>query len=135
MTRTVVPPPPGESEGGDDFPTALVKYVPAETLAFFVPAAAGIGRDRSALLILVVVVGAIGTLGYLWLRAQAEPDKNKRPLLHFYVLAVIAFLVWAIGTAPSVAQLAHLDEVAAGVVLGTGVFLIPLADRLLTRRP
>jgi hypothetical protein len=104
MPRTVVPPvrwrgPGGPgSAGGDGFPERLVKYVPAETLAFFVPLAAVLDPGHRLWLITVLVVGAVGTVGYLWLAGQqAGPD--ERPLPHFYALSCVAFLCWAVGTA------------------------------------
>ena len=141
MPRTVVPPVrvdaggPGGAirlEGGDDLPTKLVKYVPAETIAFFVPATAGIGSGRGALLLVVVVAGVIGTVAWLWYKGSSQPEA-QRPRAHFYVLSAIAFLVWAVATAPNVAALARLDSVTAGVLLLLAVFLIPLADGVLTK--
>ena len=139
MARTVVypvvmrnggTPPAGGEAGGDSVPERLVKYVPAETLAFFVPAAAGLGADREGLLIAVIVAGLVGTIGYLWVAAQRE-DEDKRPMTHFYVLAGLAFLCWALGTSGSVSSLVDLDATAAGVILGLAVFLIPLVDEVL----
>lgn len=141
MPRTIVPPvvvspggPGGKIrlEGGEDLPSKLIKYVPAETLAFFVPAAAGIGTSGRALLLAVVVAGAIGTVGWLWYKGSSLPAK-ERPLFHFYVLSVIAFLVWALATAPNVAALANLSAIATSVLLLLGVYLIPLADGILTK--
>jgi hypothetical protein len=116
---------------GDTLPEKLVKYVPAETLAFFVPVAAGIGTERNALLIAVVVIGAIGTLAYLWWNGQSLPVK-QRPLPHFFVLALIAYFCWAIATAPNVALLLGIDALIAGVILASAVFLIPVADSVLS---
>lgn len=136
MPRTVVPPPrmrgaAAAGGGGDSFPERLVKYVPAETLAFFVPVAALLGDGHRPLLIVAVVVGLIGTVGYLMQTAPSEPD--ERPRIHYYVLACLAFLSWAIGTTPSVADLIHLDHTGAAFVLAVAVFLIPLADGVLNR--
>ena len=134
MPRTVVPPVSlrgKKAVGGDQLPEKLVKYVPAETLAFFVPAAAALGTGRRGLLIVVVVAGLAGTVGYLWWQGQRA--KGKRPLPHFYVLAGLAFLCWAVGTCPNVATTIGLDQVEAGVVLGVAVFLIPLTDGVFTR--
>jgi hypothetical protein len=130
MARTVVPPVfvrGGGAQGGDGLPEKFVKYVPAETLAFFVPTAAALGTNRDGWLIAAIIVGALGTVGYLWTAAQRE-DEDKRPLPYFYFLAVIAYLCWALGTSGSVADLVHADRTVAGVILGAGVFLIPLAD-------
>jgi hypothetical protein len=137
MPRTVVPPlryrgPRSKPVGGDALPDRLVKYVPAETLAFFVPIAAVIGTQRNALLIGVVVAGFVGTIGYLWLAAQ-RADAEQKPLPHFYVLAGLAFVCWAVGTSANVSALVGMDRVEAGTVLGLAVFLIPLLDEILNR--
>ncbi|MCF0091273.1 hypothetical protein [Micromonospora sp. MH99] len=110
----------------------LAKYVPAETLAFFVPVTAGIDAGRNGLFVLVVVIGLVGTIGYLWLAAQ-KLDSDERPLPHFYILAGVAYLCWAAGTSTDVAKLVSMDRIAAGVVLGGAVFLIPMLDAAFTR--
>lgn len=140
MPRTVVPPvrlrgpAPGQAVGGDGLPERLVKYVPAETLAFFVPLAAGIGDKRDGLLLTVVGAGLAGTVGYLWTAGQrAKPD--ERPRAHFYPLAGVSFLCWALGTSPNVAALVRLDPVESAVALGLAVFLVPLLDDVLNRWP
>jgi hypothetical protein len=139
MPRTVVPPVRfrnargAEPAGGDSLPEKLVKYVPAETLAFFVPLAAVLDDDnRKPWLITVLVIGIVGTAGYLWLAARNAAE-DERPLPHFYVLACVAFVCWAIGTSAGVAALIGFDRVESGVVLGLAVFLIPLADDVLNR--
>jgi hypothetical protein len=134
MPRTVVPPlqyrgPRSRPVGGDGLPERLVKYVPAETLGFFVPIAAGIGNHRDAWLIGVIVAGFIGSIGYMWLAAR-RLTVERRPLPHFYFLAGLAFLCWAVGTSPNVSALIRIDQVEAGTVLGLAVFLIPLLDEV-----
>jgi hypothetical protein len=109
-----------------------VKYVPAETLAFFVPIAAGIGSRRNGLLVGVVAAGLVGTIGYLWLAAQ-RASADQRPLPHFYVLAGLAFLCWALGTSTNVSSLVGMDQTEGGTILGLAVFLIPLLDEILNR--
>ena len=137
MPRTVVPPRPAAKRavgepGADQLPEKLVKYIPGETLAFFVPMAAALGEDRKAWLAAVLFVAALGTVGYLW-NAASSAQANERPLPHFYVLAVVAFAGWAIGTSPNVANLISVDDVVAGVILALTVFLVPLADGVLNR--
>jgi hypothetical protein len=138
MPRTVVPPKPASKRaadapaGGDQLPEKLVKYIPGETLAFFVPVAAALGSDRKGWLVAVTIVAAIGTVAYLWNSASSTPA-TERPLPHFYVLAVIAFAAWAIGTSPNIADLISVDDVVAGVILALAVFLVPLADGILNR--
>jgi hypothetical protein len=144
MARTVVPPQvaaearPRDLEEvsgeelavvGDSIPEKLVKYVPAETLAFFVPFAAAIGPERQGLLIAVMVIAAIGNVGYLWWNGHTLP-KAQQPLPHFFVLATIAFACWAVATAPNVTALLGIDALVSAVILGGAVFLVPLADQL-----
>ncbi|HEX5994945.1 MAG TPA: hypothetical protein VFY84_07360 [Jiangellales bacterium] len=117
-------------EGGDDLPTKLVKYIPGETLAFFVPAAALVGSERDGLLWAIALVGAVGTVAWLWYASRSEPIE-KRPRAHFFGLAVIAYAVWALATAPNLGELVRVDEVTAGVILMFGVFLIPVIDGIL----
>jgi hypothetical protein len=135
MPRTVVPPVgfrSGQSGavGGDDYLVKLAKYVPAEALAFFVPLSGIVGDSRPTLLWIVLAVGAVGTVGYLWVAGQrADPD--QRPLAHFYALGALAFLAWALGTSATVPGLIGLDAMAGGVILGIAVFFIPLLDNVL----
>lgn len=135
MPRTIVPPQRGgrladKPVTGDQLPEKLVKYIPGETLAFVVPIVAALGTDREGWLIAVLIIAALGTPAYLWNSARSLPA-NERPLTHFYVLATIAFVGWAIGTCPSVADLISVDDVIAGVILALAVFLIPLSDGIL----
>lgn len=85
MPRTVVPPPrPGAAApaaGGaataeDGLPEKLVKYVPAETLAFFVPVCAAIGTAQEGWLIAAIIIALIGTPGYLWQAARIRPQPH-----------------------------------------------------------
>lgn len=141
MARTVVPPPPkgvmlnasraGSAATGDTLPERLIKYVPAETLAFFVPIAAILGANQGNVLFAALVASAIGTVGYLWLSARALPPAEQ-PLPHFYVLAVVAFGCWSLTTAPNVRAVFNIDETTAAVILPFSVFLIPLADGVLS---
>lgn len=141
MVRTVVPSggAAGHIRSGnptDDFPTKLVKYIPAETLAFFVPTAALLGPDRNSWLVTVALIAAAGNVGYLWYQARSVPE-NVKPLPHFYVLALVAFVAWALVTAPNLASMVGLDQVATSVILAIAVFAVPLLDGVVTnlRRP
>jgi hypothetical protein len=96
MPRTVVPPQPaaaGGAAGGaeDGLPEKLVKYVPAETLAFFVPVCAAVGTGHKGWLIAIIVVAAIGTLAYLW---QAAPSVGSLRVVPTGV-AHLASILWA----------------------------------------
>lgn len=135
MPRTIVPSGRARAvrgtlvrgPAGDATPEKLVKYVPAEAIAFFLPATAALGPERRVLLAVVTLIAAIGALLYLWLTAR-RLERHKRPLGYFYPLALLAFLAWAVGTSRNVAGLVHLDDISAGIVLLMAVFIVPLAD-------
>lgn len=135
MPRTVVPPQRTRAldsgQGGDRLPDKFAKYVPAETLAFYVPLAAAIGDTSPVLLGFVLVTGLVGTLAWLVINAAKLPNPQK-PTPYFYVLAGVAYLCWAIGTSSGAAALFHANPLTASVVLGVGIFLIPLIDTALT---
>jgi hypothetical protein len=121
----------------DGFPEKLAKYVPAEVLAFYVPALAigGVRQDVQALL-LVTVVAAVGVVGYLAWSARSLPAEN-RPPTWFYMLALVAFGGWAVGTVPELGADLKLSAAVSSVLLPITVFLVPAIDLWLTsaRRP
>lgn len=114
----------------DTYTERLVKYVPAEVLAFFVPISTQVG-DNKVLLWVTLVVGIAGTIGYLYLHARKQAAEEKTGW-YFYPLAAIAFLAWAIGTNEQVAGLVGLSQSSRGVILGLCVFAIPLLDEILS---
>jgi hypothetical protein len=116
----------------DKYADKLVKFVPAEVVAFFAPIASLV-RDRPALLVTAGLVGLAATPAYLVVAARQLP-RGQRPPLHYYVLSSIAFIAWALGTS-GLGALAGLDATASGFTLGVTVLLIPLADAVLTRNP
>jgi hypothetical protein len=101
MPRTVVPPVGFRSGrsgavGGDDYLEKLAKYVPAEALAFFVPLSGIVGDSRPTLLWIVLVVGAVGTVGCCrWhsttTRTLSDVDRLTR-LFHRKANAVMVHL-------------------------------------------
>ena len=112
----------------DDYTGKLIKYVPAEVLAFFAPTAAVV-EGRHSLLIAATVMAFLATPAYLWLRARKLPPEQK-PLVHLYPLSAITFLAWALG-ASSIGSLIGLDSMATSFILAASVFLVPLLDGLL----
>jgi uncharacterized membrane protein AbrB (regulator of aidB expression) len=118
----------------DDYGDKLVKYIPAEVIAFFLPAyalAAKLNNFSDRIGWLLVGIAVLGTVGYLLVKA----DKTKPPRWYFYLLAVLAFLGWAIGTTTEVAELFNLPqpELSGKLVVFVTVFFVPLVDGLLTR--
>jgi len=115
----------------DGYLEKLVKYVPAEVVAFFAPIASLVESQRP-LLIASGVVGLIATPTYLWANAKGL-EKRQRPPAYYYVLSTAAFVVWALATS-KLGALLHLTGVSMAFTLGVAVFVIPLADKLLSRK-
>lgn len=140
MPRTVVPPQPATAPGAggaagdptDKLPEKLAKYVPAETLGFFVPISAVIGTGDEALLIAVIAVALVGTPAYLWMVAPNAPDPT-RPRVFFYALAELALACWLVGTSGVTQHLVGVSDKAGGVILGCATFLIPIIDGVLNK--
>jgi hypothetical protein len=138
--RTVVYPHkvgPGEAETGashagtdpgDSYGEKLAKYVPAEVIAFFTPLAVFIGKDDPGLLWIVAAAGLLGTIIYLYRSARKAPE-GKKPLVYFYILACLSYVVWAVATSP-LFEIIGLTATQASVGLGITVFLVPGLDTL-----
>jgi len=137
MNRTIVYPVAGAKGGeADTWGDKLVKYIPAEVIAFYVPMYALVESAQPWAAWLVLGLGALGTLGYL--RVFLVPPGPPR--FYFYVLSVVAFAAWAVGTSSIGSRLWHMPTWAEEVTILAAVFLIPLTDELATmltdkRRP
>ena len=112
----------------DAFPDKLLKYVPAEVIAFYAPLYSSLtGGTAKAL---VFAASVLGLLLYLWLRAPV----HQPPRAYFYVLAIVSFVGWALGTSPvGVAMLGITDPDISKVALPIVVFLVTAIDEVLTR--
>lgn len=154
MPRTVVPPRPAigatdrVAEGfgpefgttaaaqpataGDSLPEKFVKYVPAETIAFFVPTSAALGVGEQGWVIALILIALVGNPLYLYQVAPSGSGMSSAaPLLHFYLLADLAFLSWALGTSQQADAVFGISATEGGILLAVGVFLIPLVDGIL----
>lgn len=144
MARTVIYPARASSDGRaassvaagggsppDKYAEKLAKFIPAETVAFFVPIAS-VAESRPGLLVTAGLIGLLATPAYLWTTAR-DLAPELRPRWHFYVLAMVAFAIWALGTS-KLGALVGLDSIETAFMLGVGVFLVPLIDSLLTRK-
>ena len=137
MPRHIVYPTKGatlqpESAAGafnpDEFGDKLVKYLPAEVIAFYVPIYALIPAQEDWARLVVLVIGILGTVGYLLVRT---PKGSSR--WYFYLLAALAFIGWALGTSSVGQDLMAWPEWATKFILLLIVFAVPLADELITR--
>jgi hypothetical protein len=113
----------------DGWGDKLVKYIPAEVLAFYIPAYALVEGHLPAGPLYVFVLGLVGTVAYLLVRA----DRANPPRWYFYLLSALAFIAWAIGTSSIGSVLFHLPPWSAQVTVFSAVFLIPLVDEIVTK--
>ena len=128
-----VTPPKTETSQEDGFGDKLVKYIPAEVIAFYVSGYILAGQLGKAAQWTVLVACLLGTAAYLFVRA----DKVNPPRWYFYVLAIISFLAWAVGTSTAGADLlmwpTDKAEIMGKFIVTAAVFLVPLTDELLTK--
>src|ERR1700694_366387 len=79
------PPPP------DKYADKLVKYIPAEVIAFFLPTfALAVAKQSRWGEWLVLGTCVLGTWGYMAIRR----DPASKPRWYFYLLSVLAFIAW-----------------------------------------
>jgi hypothetical protein len=116
----------GEGVPADNYGERLLKYVPAEVLAFFLAAAGKWGSDNT-FLIVALVVAVVLTPVVLY----ATSPSGLR--WYAFVLAIIAFGVWAIGTSTDTDRLLGISSDQAPFVLTVGAFVIPTVDKALGR--
>jgi hypothetical protein len=112
----------------DSYSGRLVKFVPAEVLAFFVPAAANWSDDESALTV-IFITGLLATPLYLWVQGR-DLDPDRQPELWSYPLAVAAFFAWAVGTSAATSTHLGLSSRTGTLILALAAFLIPLLDEV-----
>jgi hypothetical protein len=103
-----------------------VKYIPAEVLAFFIAAAGQWGGNRT-FLIVTLSIAAVFTPIVLYATSPAG--------LRWYsiLLAVAAFLAWAVGTSPNTDRLLGLTGTQGPFVLTVAAFAVPAVDKALGR--
>jgi hypothetical protein len=120
-----------ESHPADEYKDKLIKFVPAEVVAFFAPLASLV-QERPTLLVSSAFLGLIATPGYLWISAgKLEPA--ARPPIHNYVLSTLAFAVWALATS-RLGSMVGLGSIETAFLLGVTVFAIPFIDGLFAKR-
>lgn len=124
-------------ERPDEFESKLIKYIPAEVISFYAAVYALIPKSRAesgsldhlALVIIVLLVGALLTPGYLFIRR----DKANPPRPYFYALAILAYVFWTAGVSSVVKDLLGIDnEWLSKFIFLLGVFLVPFFDELVS---
>lgn len=111
-----------EVEPPDTYAERLVKYIPAEAMAFFLPTYAL--ADSDAIRWLVLLLATAGDLVLLALSAAAarrgivaETETQRQARRYSYVLSIVAFFAWAVGTSDLGVQLFGLTEEVGRIIL------------------
>lgn len=146
MVRT----PVNRAEYEDRYAAKLVKYIPAEVLAAFIPLIAlanEIKASKEVWLWVTVGIGAACTIGYSrWqstdvLKKQIEAAHGEwpqervdreykflQPHVYYYALALVAFAAWALATAQPARALIGMDATQSEFVVAAVALVLPLAD-------
>ena len=133
ITEGAAAPSTGEAAKEDTFGDKLVKYIPAEVIAFYVSGYVLAGQVGETAQWVVLFVCLLGTPAYLFVRA----DKVKPPRWYFYLLAMGSFWAWAVGTSTVGADLfdwpTSKAEIMGKFIVTAAVFLVPLVDEVMTK--
>jgi len=117
----------------DSYAEKLVKYVPAEVLAFALPAAAlNAGNDNW--LKAIIIAGFVAVPLYLIASARSKPP-SQRPPAPYYLLSALAYLPWILGASPSVSGMTGWGQAPTTTILMVAVLFIPVMDQLLDTPP
>lgn len=129
------PPAPGSagtSAPSDDFSSKVLKYVPGEVVAFYVPITALAGANDHTILGVALAAGLIATPLYQLISAR-KISAERRARWWAYVLGMVAFAAWALATSSATAALFDLSQKLTGVILAVAALFIPALDALFTR--
>ncbi len=123
--------PPAEN---DDFLAKIAKYVPAEMVTLTTLAFAAI-KPGGAGVIVVVILGALLNVGYLFGTALATPA-TPPPRWYFYVLSVIAFGFWAAAIIAPFGEKVGINgtdiETKQTFALALAALIVPTLDSIAT---
>ena len=115
----------------DDYITKLIKYVPAEVVAAFTGLTAAAAAVNEDAVWWIFVIGILATVGYYYRSAYTLPQSD-RPRPYFYVLSVVAFVIWSLAVNESIRGLFDMNARVSEFFLVVGAFLIPFVDEMLT---
>lgn len=123
-------PPNPTVDNSDQFRDKLVKFVPAEAVAFFAVATQIVHASWPDLWSYVVLgLGLIIALLYPTAVSRDAPTVAW----FFYLLSGVSFLAWAFGTSSFGGDLFDWPRGANKIVLAAAVPIIPAVDDLLVR--
>lgn len=112
------------SDESDSYLSKLVKYVPVEGLAPFLPLAAT--ADGSDLRLWITFIVALLVGGSL-IAVQVKADQRK-PRGWFWPFVIVSFAAWSVGASESFRGLLEVSEDAGGWFLGLAAVSLPALD-------
>lgn len=128
-----------KAQPDDTYAERIVKFIPGEVLAFFVPASAAAVAGGAAAQLFILLVGLVGNVLYLRYAARRLPP-GKQVLPHYFAISSWAFLIWAFATnagladvLPEALAFGVPNAVSLGLLLIATVFLAPAVDEELAR--
>jgi hypothetical protein len=114
----------------DDYPSRLLKYIPAEVVALYVSASGVVPAEHPKqipYLWAIFAFCAIATPVYMFITARDEV--TKKPIWKQIFLATIAFPVWAYALGGPFVPAGWHDPIAGSLVLMGVTFLFGLVKR------
>ena len=108
----------------DSYLNKLVKYVPVEGLAPFLPLATVVANE-DALLVVTFVVALL--LGLLLIAVQVK-EAAEKPRAWFWPFVVIAFIAWSVGASQEFREMLGVSQAIGGWLLGLTAAALPAFD-------
>ena len=121
----------GEAPSADPYTTRIVKYIPGEAIALFLPFASFPHISHG---VLIAVMCGTGILGMLYAVEREEKLDHflRRPWWVVAMWSIFAIFVWMVGTSSAVQHLLGWSTVACTFVLAFTAYAIPPVDNRLS---
>jgi hypothetical protein len=123
-TRFITPPVDGDQ--GDTYLAKLVKYVPVEGLAPFLPIAA----FATGTVLRWAVFAVCLIVGLALIVAQAR-KKGESPPVWYWPFVVVAFCAWSVGASQEFRELLGVSDQTGAVILALTATALPALDSAL----
>lgn len=112
------------SDDSDSYLAKLVKYVPVEGLAPFLPLAATV-KDSDARLWITFAVALV--VGLVLIGVQVR-ESSERPRIWFWPFVLVSFAAWSVGASETFRTMLDVSEDAGGWFLGITAITLPALD-------
>jgi hypothetical protein len=122
-----------DGPSSDGYAERLIKYIPGEAIAFFLPFAS-IEGITDGQLIAVLAVCAVIALWWALNREGRLVEDLKRPSWLVLIWSLIAFAAWAIGTSHATQHMLGWPALTCTIILAGSSVVIPMVDDMLVGR-